>query len=820
MAGMLQRLLRRIPGTAPLRRRLQFRQGMRHFGQIIRDVPLDRDMMDATLQAVLSTAHTLDTVAAASSPETETEEVLPEHVEPCPQMLESAARAWTVAAASRTYISRDPSEVRTLMSEGAAGLYAALWNPLPSAKARRFGHCLTAELLLTPESVSGVMALVECWLAEVQRSHLLPTAAAGRALGELTRGGLEGARERVFTEQAALVTAMRKAERNALHTTLTQGQSFRTAMTGCRTPMAVLNRRGVIAEVNDAFAGLTLGLNTVGKRVGVLGHTTSDREALHNAMLQALHSPGDAVWTDITLAWPNGQPRARINVGLVFSPLSGLDGEMYMLAKDTSELQTWQHAFQLKFNHNGVADLPNRSRFLALAQHEMSLLTDAATVTLCLVRLENHAAIAEKVGQVAGETLVISAVQRIVAAIGGITTAVMARLDENTFAVLFPISDLWGSVHEAIERITAWTSDPVTVQPGGNQEGTSAGQEVKLLCDPRIATAQGHPRTVSARDLLQQAETELNRLSLADRGANRTRRTTASAESHHHDRYSHLLPGMGEAHETGKLFLDWEKVMDIKRKEMVGVRATVRWEHPEHGSVPADGLVAEAIDLGMAVPLGRWLIEEAALAGGQWYRDFGSKAPFVQLPVPRRLARDEALPELIRNILSATGMPAQQLHLLLPDGASIDDEVTDEEEDEDTTKHPRLEALSLTGAIAGMIGAGKTEEWWSQLPYMMVASAVIPAKITELLGAQGKGAEGRRAPAECLIQLCKRLRHKVTISGVTHHAEVSTGKALKVDWASGPYYGDPLRTEEVPAGISDRVATVTSLHEHMNRRSG
>ena len=57
--------------------------------------------------------------------------------------------------------------------------------------------------------------------------------------------------------------------------------------------------------------------------------------------------------------------------------------------------------------------------------------------------------------------------------------------------------------------------------------------------------------------------------------------------------------------------LYYQPLVDAKNGMVTGFEALLRWNHPERGLVPPDAFIPVAEEIGLIVPLGQWILEEA-----------------------------------------------------------------------------------------------------------------------------------------------------------------------------------------------------------------
>lgn len=722
--------------------------------------------------------------------------------ESAPRSVEDIGKEWLQAAVKGTYLPHSDAMVLQSLTEAAGHVRTLVLSGHADRSAYDIGYLLAHDLQLTPESLAAILACAHVWISSLQRHHRSPADAAGMVVGELVRGTISGTRERVYHEQQGVMQAVLTAHRRKLSPALTESSVFRSRLKRTAVPMAALSPLGVIQDANEAFTQLIPRGNPIGKLLRVLGHTSADREALHTALNKALGMPGQQSWVEITVAGTSATPQTLIAVGLIYDPADS-GGGLHLVVDDMTSLQHWSRRPHPGSAHETVTDLPNRRHFLASAKQEMALFSADSSVGICVVRLDNQHEITRKLGQAAADTVINAAALRIIGAIADIRGAFTARLDAASFAVLLPVPDAWVGVMDTVKRMMDWIADPVTVRPSADKGAASAGQVVEICPQVRISVAEGDPARVEAHDLLQRAENALNdEQEVTIRSSCPIARPNSKEQREHNSK----LMGLHQAWGLGQIQIAWHPVARVGTRMLAGVQATVEWNHPDFGTIGIDDLVEEADQLKLVGGLLPWIIQQAVHDGARWRRRFGHTAPFVHMPVPLRMAADEALLHHVRSALTDAALEPEHLHLQLPETAIID---------EQGQVHPMLEQLCATGVKIAMTGLGINARRLDCLPKMTVASAVIPPQLTALLSPldiEGSGTvqdgavSPMRAPAERLIQLCRDLNQQVTVSGVTEQTQLRQAQRLGARHAQGPYFGEPRTAADIEELLENPVA--------------
>jgi EAL domain-containing protein (putative c-di-GMP-specific phosphodiesterase class I) len=122
--------------------------------------------------------------------------------------------------------------------------------------------------------------------------------------------------------------------------------------------------------------------------------------------------------------------------------------------------------------------------------------------------------------------------------------------------------------------------------------------------------------------------------------------------------------------ERGELELHYQPCVDLNSGEIRSVEALIRWQRPEHGTIPPGLFIPLAEEAGLIIPIGEWVLRTACVQAKAW-QSMGNSNLRVAVNVSARQVRQQNLAELVHTVLIETGLEARYLELELTESALL-----------------------------------------------------------------------------------------------------------------------------------------------------
>ncbi len=253
--------------------------------------------------------------------------------------------------------------------------------------------------------------------------------------------------------------------------------------------------------------------------------------------------------------------------------------------------------------HDTLTGLPNRALVLDRAEQLLARVARQPGIVAgaLYIDIDGFKHVNDNLGHAAGDQLLRIVGNRLQGAVREQDT--VGRLGGDEFVMLVEATSEEGSFDSLADRLTEVLREPVELDDGRKILSVTAS----------IGVAVGRHSTPDA--LLRDADLAL----YAAKAAGKDRYALFEASMHEGVEGRMELAGeLGGALQREEFFLLYQPIFDLPSREVIGVEALIRWQHPERGIVPPDSFVPLAEESGLIVPIGRWVLDEACHQASAW----------------------------------------------------------------------------------------------------------------------------------------------------------------------------------------------------------
>jgi len=302
--------------------------------------------------------------------------------------------------------------------------------------------------------------------------------------------------------------------------------------------------------------------------------------------------------------------------------------------------------------HDGLTSLPNRTLLHENINHDISIARrDGSQLALLMIDLDRFKDVNDTLGHQVGDQLLVAVGKRLGSCLRDVDT--VARMGGDEFAVLLPDVDAIQAELVA-EKLFKRSQLPYEIN------------DFKLTTPASIGIAMYPEHGKDAPVLLRHADVAMY--------VAKQDRIGYSLYDPEYDQYSikrfAMISDLREALLHDNLELYFQPKMDIFSRQVIGVEALLRWNHPEHGFIPPEQIVELAEHTGTISALTYWVIDQALEQVTAW------QAKGINLEVSVNVSahnlREERFVNDIRTIVERHEFPCQLLTLEITENAMME----------------------------------------------------------------------------------------------------------------------------------------------------
>lgn len=443
-------------------------------------------------------------------------------------------------------------------------------------------------------------------------------------------------------------------------------------------------------------------------------------------------------------------------------------------------------------HHDCLTGLPNRLQFQLRLEHGVACARRHKTLLAVLfVDIDHFKHINDTLGHDAGDQVLVQFAQRLRQCVREVDT--VARQGGDEFIVL--LTELRGAddARQVADKILAAIGAPFAAH----------GESLRVAASVGVAV---YPEDgESTEDLVEKAD--LAMYAAKQRGKGGSMRFLPGMQV---KAYSRLIleTALRHALEHQEFVLAYQPRLDLRAQRITGVKALLRWNHPELGVVMPLDFLPVMEESALILPVGAWVLETAAAQARLWMERGLPLTVSVHLS-PRQFYQKDIV-QTFAAILRQAGVPGHLIELEITEGMLIDRN----QNCEDTLR--RLKELGVRISISDFGTGYAPLNYLRRFPVDVVK--IDKSFIDELQGtrqpADTQGAIKGAADgvmARAIIAMAHTLNMRVLAGGVETGDQLARLMAMGCDEAFGFCLSPAVSPQQVEALLANRDRRIEVL---------
>jgi len=437
-----------------------------------------------------------------------------------------------------------------------------------------------------------------------------------------------------------------------------------------------------------------------------------------------------------------------------------------LLFEDISERIKAAERITFMARYDALTGLPNRGYFTEQVEADLKRWHQGKSkdmVTLMIIDLDDFKHVNDTQGHLIGDKLLVEAANRLRQALG--TKSILARLGGDEFIV-------YRSGAKSAEQVA---NDAQTVLAAFRAPFDLSGEHLSV--NVSIGAVSSAQRDDDLSVLMTKADLALYKSKAHGKAQSQLFRDDMDIEYRYRQR---LKTELRECVAKGALTLNYQPVIDLETRRVVGCEALARWHHPELGTIPPSVFIPIAEESGLISDISRWVLMTATAECHNWPDEVR-----VAVNISAKDLRSGDVAQMVGTALAKSGLPPHRLEIEVTETAVI------EEREAATIIFKTLAAQGI-GIALDDFGTG-----YSSLSYLQ-ALPFTKLKIDRSFVIDIANNSRSLKLLSNVAQLGKDIGLTVTAEGIETEEQLALIVAnTKVDQIQGYLFGVPLPRRDV-----------------------
>jgi diguanylate cyclase (GGDEF)-like protein len=450
-----------------------------------------------------------------------------------------------------------------------------------------------------------------------------------------------------------------------------------------------------------------------------------------------------------------------------------------MTLHDMSARRETEERLEFIAHHDGLTGLANRVQFQLRLEHGIAYARRHRTLmAVVLVDIDRFRIINDTLGREAGDQVLVEFSARLQACVRQVDT--VARQGGDEFIVLLTEMRTPQDAERVAGQLLNAVSAPFSI--GGKILSIAASVGMAIYPDDDD----------DSEALIEKAD--LAMYAAKHRGVGAWLRYVPSMQAKAYSRMI-LETALRKALAHDEFILAYQPKLDLASGRICGVKALMRWKHPELGLVMPLDFMPVLEHCSLAVPVGAWVLE-AALGQVRRWREAG-QALTVSVSISARQFNQKDVAENFGALLEQAGVPGSALELELSESLLVD-------------KSKHCEAVLRQFRQLGVrICIGDIGTGYASLSYLkrypIDAVRIDKSFIDGLRDRDGPHSGKGGAMVRGIISMAHAQQMKVIAGGVETEEQLAGLSGMECDEAFGFWLSRAVAPAEIDALLKSRL---------------
>ena len=230
----------------------------------------------------------------------------------------------------------------------------------------------------------------------------------------------------------------------------------------------------------------------------------------------------------------------------------------------------------------------------------------------------------------------------------------------------------------------------------------------------------------------------------------------------------------------------YQPQFDLRKVEIIGFEALLRWNHSELGFISPEKFIPIAEECGIIVPIGKWVLNEACRQNVEWQnKGYGYFKISINVSTAQ-LMEDDFL-SVVEDALVKNGLPSQWLELEITESALMKDIKSIAE---------RLTKLQKRGVSIAIDDFGTGYSSMAYLKSLPINCLKIDRSFMIDIGTSINSSHQAKALIQAFVSLAKNLGLKTVAEGLENHEQFKFLYEIGCDIGQGFFFKRPMAAQE------------------------